>query len=172
MPPSTCCRKAKTSAGALLMKVCILSTKCSKWKAALNSTLSVNLRWVWWKHSRCILFPGITCFVNTFHGSFKSWICFNKFQPPKKRWSSTIYGQKKHKQTNERHPKESSTRLLCSWSCACCIFFSNGWGEMTVSVWFLFPSSPFSRWNHPNTNKDVKWQTLGFFCWGVSFNSD
>ena len=140
------------------MKVCILSTKCSKWKAALNSTLSVNLRWVWWKHSRCIFFPGITCFVNTFHGSFKSWICFNKFQPPKKRWSSTICGQKKHKQ-RKNNTRQSPQLDFCAPGVApfdFCIFSpmaeERGFCGVTVSFDFCFWSQ-FSRWNHPNTNK-------------------
>lgn len=171
MPPSTCCRKAKTSAGALLMKVCILSTKCSKWKAALNSTLSVNLRWVWWKHSRCIFFPGITCFVNTFHGSFKSCIYSNKFQPPKKRWGFHHLRSKETQGNKRTRPERVLNSTFVLLELRLLYIFSNGWGEMTVSVWFLFLEPVFSL-ESPQTQIKCQVANFGIFGWGVSFNSD
>ena len=147
MPPSTCCRKAKASAVALLMKVCILSTKCSKWKAALNSTLSVNLRWVWWKHSRCIFFPGITCFVNTVSWKFQILDLFQQVPTSREKVGIPPSAIKRNtRETKERHPKQNRLRSpqldFCAPGVAAAVYFLQ-WLRRGVLwddslVWFLF----------------------------------
>ena len=138
------------------MKVCILSTKCSKWKAALNSTLSVNLRWVWWKHSWCIFFPGITRFVNTFHGSFKSWICFNKFQPPKKRWGFHHLRSKETQAKQKNDTRKSPQLDFCAPGVAPAVHFFQ-W----LRRGFLWGDT----WRDGSFSESVGWQScFQIFC--------
>lgn len=152
MPPSTCCRKTKTSAGALLMKVCILSTKCSKWKAALNSTLSVNLRWVWWKTLAVHVFSRNHLFCEHFSWKFQILDLFQQV-PTSQKKVEFHHLRSKETQANKRttpetRPFESPQLDFCAPGVSPAVYFFQWlrrgflWGDSLV--WFLFLEPVFS----------------------------